>query len=153
MDEILKELITPFPDKYVEQKPGGKGGSYVKHGVVRQRLLDVLGFYEWSIDREIFDASGKLTGCVGTLSVVLYGREVKVQGSGDVEHDQGTNGANLKHAESDAFKRAAMNIGLGLHLWCGDEYFIYNKNVTDSKEGTAKPVNEKETIDQDSPGT
>jgi hypothetical protein len=128
MNEKLAELLVPFPEKYIKNKPGGRGGDYVMHGVVRQRLLDVVGFYDWSIDREIYDDSGKLTGCVGTLTINLENKTIKVQGSGDVENDQGSNGSNLKHAESDAFKRAAMNLGLGLHLWCGDEYFIYNKN-------------------------
>ena len=128
MNEKLAELLVPFPEKYIKNKQGGRGGDYVMNGVVRQRLLDVVGFYDWSIDREIDYDSGKLTGCVGTLTINLENKTIKVQGSGDVENDQGSNGSNLKHAESDAFKRAAMNLGLGLHLWCGDEYFIYNKN-------------------------
>mgnify|MGYP001288468592 CR=1 FL=1 len=136
MDEKLLELLVPFPKDYIKQKPGKIQASYVTHGVVRQRLLDVLGFYEWTIDREIFNSDGSLTGCVGTLTVFLDGVPLKVQGSGDVEHNQGSNGANLKHAESDAFKRAAMNLGLGLHLWCDDEYFIYNKNKKKGDEST-----------------
>lgn len=136
MDEKLLELLVPFPKDYIKQKPGKIQASYVTHGVVRQRLLDVLGFYEWTIDREIFNSDGSLSGCVGTLTIFLDGIPLKVSGSGDVEHDQGSNGANLKHAESDAFKRAAMNLGLGLHLWCGDEYFIYNKNKKKGDEST-----------------
>ena len=128
MDSKLLELLVPFPKDYIREKPGKAKASYVQHGVVRQRLLDVLGFYEWHIDREIYNSDGTLSGCIGTLTIFLDGKPLKVSGSGDVEHDQGSNGANLKHAESDAFKRAAMNLGLGLHLWCGDEYFIYNKN-------------------------
>ena len=127
MNSILTELLVPLPKDYIKQKPG-KGGDYVIHGVVRQRLLDVVGFYDWSIDREIYDQDSKLTGCIGTLTIYVGEEAISVQGAGDVEHDQGTNGANLKHAESDAFKRAAMNLGLGLHLWCGDNYFVYNKN-------------------------
>jgi len=136
MESELIELATPFPDKYIRQKPGKANASYVNHGVIRQRLLDVVGFYDWSIDREIYQKDGTLTGCIGTLTVRVGGKDIKVQGSGDVEHNQGTNGANLKHAESDAFKRAAMNLGLGLHLWCGDEYFLYNKNSDESQKET-----------------
>ena len=136
MESELIELATPFPDKYIRQKPGKANASYVNHGVIRQRLLDVVGFYDWSIDREIYQQDGTLTGCIGTLAVRVGGKDIKVQGSGDVEHNQGTNGANLKHAESDAFKRAAMNLGLGLHLWCGDEYFLYNKNSDESQKET-----------------
>ena len=128
MNKELKELITPFPANYIKSKPGGRGGDYVEHGVVRQRLLDTVGFYDWRIEREIYD-EGKLTGCIGTLTIYVDGRPFTVQGAGDVEFDQGSNASNLKHAESDAIKRAAMNLGLGLHLWCGDNYFIYDKNI------------------------
>ena len=138
MNSILTELLVPFPKDYIKQKPG-KGGDYVIHGVVRQRLLDVVGFYDWSIDREIYDQDSKLTGCIGTLTIYVGDEAISVQGAGDVEHDQGTNGANLKHAESDAFKRAAMNLGLGLHLWCGDEYFLYNKTVNESQKAEENP--------------
>ena len=71
MDEKLLELLVPFPKDYIKQKPGKIQASYVTHGVVRQRLLDVLGFYEWTIDREIFNSDGSLSGCVGTLTVFL----------------------------------------------------------------------------------
>ena len=140
MESELIELATPFPDKYIRQKPGKANASYVNHGVIRQRLLDVVGFYDWSIDREIYQEDGTLTGCIGTLTVRVGGKDIKVQGSGDVEHYQGTNGANLKHAESDAFKRAAMNLGLGLHLWCGDEYFLYNKNQDVTTQEVTEPT-------------
>jgi len=140
MESELIELATPFPDKYIRQKPGKANASYVNHGVIRQRLLDVVGFYDWSIDREIYQEDGTLTGCIGTLTVRVGGKDIKVQGSGDVEHNQGTNGANLKHAESDAFKRAAMNLGLGLHLWCGDEYFLYNKNQDVTTQEVTEPT-------------
>ena len=135
----LEDLWIPFPDKYIKQKPGKANASYVNHGVVRQRLLDVLGPYYWTIEKEIYDQEGKLTGCVGTLGVKIKDEWITVQGAGDCEHDQGTNGANLKHAESDAFKRAAMNLGLGLHLWCGDEYFLYNKTVNESQKTQEEP--------------
>jgi hypothetical protein len=140
MESKLIELATPFPDKYIRQKPGKANASYVNHGVIRQRLLDVVGFYDWCIDREIYQQDGTLTGCIGTLTIRVDGEAIKVQGSGDVEHDQGTNGANLKHAESDAFKRAAMNLGLGLHLWCGDEYFLYNKNQDVTTQEVTEPT-------------
>ena len=52
---------------------------------------------------------------------------VTVTAIGDVENDQGNDGTNAKHAESDAFKRCAMKIGLGLHLWAGDEYYLDKK--------------------------
>lgn len=144
MNNFLTELLVPFPKDYIKQKPG-KGGDYVIHGVVRQRLLDVVGFYDWCIDREIYNGD-KLTGCIGTLTIYVGEEAISVQGAGDVEHDQGTNGANLKHAESDAFKRAAMNLGLGLHLWCGDEYFVYNKNKSKAEGGPSSETAGSESL-------
>ena len=60
-------------------------------------------------------------------SLKVDGKEVTVTAIGDVENDQGNDGTNAKHAESDAFKRCAMKIGLGLHLWAGDEYYLDKK--------------------------
>ena len=43
---------------------------------------------------------------------------------GDVEHPGGNNGSNLKNAASDALKRCAMRLGVGLHLWSQDNYYL-----------------------------
>ena len=61
------------------------------------------------------------------MTVVIDEKEVIITSIGDVEHDQGSDGTNAKHAESDAFKRCAMKIGLGLHLWAGEEYYLDKK--------------------------
>ena len=50
--------------------------------------------------------------------------------AGDVEKPDNwkTNGARMKDAMSDAIKRCAMALGVGLHLWSQmkgkDEYFL-----------------------------
>ena len=54
----------------------------------------------------------------------IDGKLVTVTSIGDVEHDQKNDGSNAKHAESDSFKRCAMKLGLGLHLWAGEEYYL-----------------------------
>ena len=38
-----------------------------------------------------------------------------------------TNGARLKNAVSDAHKRCAMRVGLGLHLYAQDDYFLLDQ--------------------------
>ena len=43
---------------------------------------------------------------------------------GDGNEPRKNDGSNAKHAESDAFKRCAMKLGLGLHLWAGEEYYL-----------------------------
>jgi hypothetical protein len=125
----LLALLTPFSGKLVKPPAKGKFGSYVSHYVIEQRLLGVVGAYGWRIVQTVRDADGTLTGCVGELTCEVDGREVTVAGSGDVENPQNahTDGARLKLAESDAFKRAAMRLGVGLHLWAGDEFYVYEK--------------------------
>ena len=42
---------------------------------------------------------------------------VVIQEIGETERNTGNNALNLKNAVSDAIKRCAMRIGLGLELW------------------------------------
>lgn len=39
---IIRLLSQPFPAKYVHENPSG-GGSYIKHHVIEQRLIQVFG--------------------------------------------------------------------------------------------------------------
>lgn len=139
----LAELSRPFSGKYVQQKPGSHGAVYVEHSDVTQRLLQVVGPFSQTVvqivrgdvpakvDRKTGEVekpalTGAVTGVVLALTFTVDGREVSVQEVGEVEHPHNhtTDGSRLKHATSDAFKRCAMRAGLGLHLWCGDHYFL-----------------------------
>lgn len=73
--------------------------------------------------------SGAVVGVVCRLSVEVDGRRVSVEEAGDCEdpHNWPHDGARLKDAMSDAFKRCAMRLGLGLHLWSEDSYFLYER--------------------------
>ena len=75
-------------------------------------------------------------------SVEIDGKTVSVEEVGDVEKPSNwkTNGARMKDAVSDAVKRCAMALGVGLHLWSQinntDEYFLDKqlaKNVKDNE--------------------
>ena len=120
----LYELSRPFPSKWVKAAPKGKFGKYVAHSVIAQRLLEICGPYTWEVTELIRQSEdNSVVGCFGDID----GKEVIITSIGDVEHDQGSDGTNAKHAESDAFKRCSMKIGLGLHLWAGDEYYLDKK--------------------------
>ena len=129
----LYELSRRFPDKFIHKNPSGFG-DYIQHSVIRQRLLTVLGAYSTDIVETLYD-DGIITGVVLKLSCVIDGKEISVVEAGDVENPTNwkTNGARMKDAMSDAIKRCAMSLGVGLHLWSTiklddgtiqDEYFL-----------------------------
>ena len=144
----LAGLVRPFPDAAIQTNPSG-GGSYVAHPVVEQRLLTVLGYppdtrcvqiirgHVAAIEpnpngksRRAKNGAPALTDAV--VAVVLEmrctidGQPVIVQEVGDCEqpHNWDTDGARLKDAMSDAYKRCAMRLGVGLHLWAQDAFYL-----------------------------
>ena len=126
--EQLYDLSRRFPDKFIHKNPSGFG-DYIQHSVIRQRLLSVLGAYSTDVVETIYD-DNMITGVVLKLSCVIDGKEISVVEAGDVENPSNwkTNGARMKDAMSDAIKRCAMALGVGLHLWSQidgqDEYFL-----------------------------
>jgi hypothetical protein len=140
----LVELARRFPDNYIETKDRQ---SYVAHHVVGQRLLSVVGPYDYELVQVLRgdvpavppDPSGQsrrakagtpalhqaVTGAVWRLTCEVDGRRTQVEEVGDTDpNNWPTDGARLKDAASDALKRCAMRLGLGLHLWAGDLYFL-----------------------------
>lgn len=159
------DLACPFPDNLVRSNPSG-GGSYVPHGIIKQRLLSVVGPYDFRLvevlrgyvpakapnpngtSQRAKDGTPALenavVGAVFRLSLLIDGERIEVEAAGDCEdpnnwpHD----GARLKDAESDAFKRCCAHIGLGLHLWCPPDkggYFLYDDLQSDP-EPPSQPV-------------
>lgn len=131
----LRELSRPFEGKYVKTKPGSSGAAYVEHSDITQRLLQVVGPYGWELvevirgdvqHRSKEPLHDVITGAVYRLTATVDGTVAVVEEVGEVEHphNHNTDGSRLKFAASDAFKRCAMRLGLGLHLWCQDHYFL-----------------------------
>jgi hypothetical protein len=155
----LEERLKPFPPKLIHSNPSG-GGSYVKHSVVVQRLLDLFGVYDFELVQLIRgdvlgkpgDPNGKsvraregtpdlsqaVVGAVCRLRVVVDGQPVTVEEVGDCEqpHNWPHVGARLKDAMSDAIKRCAARLGVGLHLWAQDESYLYTR-LKNEAEATA----------------
>ena len=124
----LHELSKRFPDKFIHDNPSGYG-DYIQHSVIRQRLLSVLGAYSTDVVEVIYDGE-VVTGIILKLTCNIDGKDISVVEAGDVEKPDNwkTNGARMKDAMSDAIKRCAMALGVGLHLWSQmngqDEYFL-----------------------------
>lgn len=126
--DIIIELARPFPAKYVKEV---QGNAYVPHHIVNQRLIHIFGVPpKLEILREIYDEA-VLTGVV--MRMTVPGLE-PVEEIGEADNPQAkTNGAKAKSAASDALKRCAMRMGLGLHLWAGGDYFLFDQ-VSKSEE-------------------
>lgn len=146
----LAEITKPFPRQFVHANPSG-GGQYVKHSTVVQRLLQVVGPYSFQVFEVLRgyvpaiapDPNGKsnrakngapaldnaIIGALCRLTVIIDGREVIVEEVGECEQPQNWphDGARLKDATSDAIKRCAMRLGMGLHLWAQDEYYVHDR--------------------------
>jgi hypothetical protein len=145
VDADLVELSRPFPTDFVERKDGQ---DYVAHHVVNQRLLSIVGPFDFELVQVIRgdvaevppDASSRsrrgrtgtpalhnvVVGGIWRLTCAIDGRQVRVEEVGDVGdvHNWAHDGARLKDAASDALKRCAMRLGLGLHLWAQEHYFL-----------------------------
>jgi hypothetical protein len=131
----LRELAQPFGASLVSKAPQGKYGDYVKHSTVTERALSVVGPHSFEVVQLIRGVAAKVgqseardnavVGCLARLSVTVDGHDIQVMEVGDVENPAMNNdGRNAKDASSDAYKRCWMRVGLGLHLWSGDSYFL-----------------------------
>jgi hypothetical protein len=129
--------------------------------VVVQRLLQVVGPYDFHVieilrgfvpgkapDLNGSSARAKagtpdlhdvVVGVIAALTVEIDGRTVTVQDCGDCEQPSNWphDGARMKDAVSDAIKRCAMRIGLGLHLWSQDEFYVHEALRRDFPEAAA----------------
>ena len=122
--EQLYQLSRPFPESLVKAKPGKFAAAFVEHGVIVQRLLEVCGPYSFTVDRPVANTDGTVVGCLATLELTIDGQAVRITEVGDCEHPGASNAQNLQMAASSALKRCAMRVGVGLHLWAQDNYYL-----------------------------
>lgn len=119
----LRELARPFPASQIERKPP-RNEEFVAHHVVEQRLISVLGRVpNQQITKEIYDGD-KLTGVRLRMWTEIDGVPTEVEEPGAANGNESTNGDALKNAVSDAYKRCAMRMTLGLHLWAQEHYWL-----------------------------
>lgn len=159
----MAELARPFPDRLVHTNPAG-GGSYIKHHVIEQRLIQVLGIPPHFTLVEIVrgnvaaiqpnpQANSKrakegrpelvnvVVAVIARMQASIDSETVIVDEAGDCEspHNWDTDGQRLKDAFSDAYKRCAMRLGCALHLWSQEEYFLFDKLSQEQGVAEDKP--------------
>lgn len=128
----LARLAKPIPARYIKEAPGGRG-DYCDHEIINQILLKVLGPFSFRVEQVIYSPERIVEGCTASLTVTVDGREVTITEVGDCPNADSAGSPNqgdrLKKAASDALKRCAMRLGLGLHLWAGTDhdYFLWRQ--------------------------
>jgi hypothetical protein len=122
--EISKELTTPFPSTVVKErvmatnadKTAGMLASYVDARDVEERLDSAVGAGEWSFSWSLIDPDRKAVK--GTLTILGVTKE-------DVGYPNGPEDKEpLKSAVSDALKRAAVQFGVGRHLYSEETRWV-----------------------------
>jgi len=150
----LHELSKPFEGKYVQRAPQGKHGDYVSHSTINERLLHALGPFSLEVVQVVRGYAAEIktknntfparenavVGVVARLTVIIDGRQVSIDECGAEDNPaMKGDGDNLKTSLSDALKRCAMRLGLGLHLWSGDLYFL-NRALERDQARPERPV-------------
>jgi len=130
----LQRLAKPFPGFMIQEKPGKFAAQFVSHSEVVQKLLAVVGPYDFEVREIIRGDSGKVEAVLATMTVTIDGRVTTITEVGECERPDNwpTEGARLKDAASDALKRCAMRFGVGLHLWAQDRFVL--SNMLDKEE-------------------
>ena len=136
MKTVLRDLVKRIPASYVKTKPGGFAADYVSHADIQQILLAKLGPCSQEVKELIYNAEHQLQGCILRVTYEIDGQTVVIEEAGDVERPGANNGANAKNAVSDAVKRCAMRVGVGLHLWSQENY-VLDQMAQDGEEDEA----------------
>ena len=130
----LQSLAKRIPKSYIKTKPGGFAADYCSHADVQQMLIAKLGVPpSQEVTQVIRSADGQAQGVVLRMVFNIDGQTVVIDEVGECERPGQNEGLNVKNAVSDAVKRCAMRIGLGLELWCQETYVLDKALAT--KEG------------------
>ena len=134
MTPQLQRLAKRIPKSYIKTKPGGFAADYCSHADVQQMLIAKLGVPpSQEVTQIIRSADGRAQGVVLRMVFNIDGQTVVIDEVGECERPGQNEGLNGKNAVSDAVKRCAMRIGLGLELWCQETYVLDKALAT--KEG------------------
>jgi len=134
MTTQLQSLAKRIPKSYIKTKPGGFAADYCSHADVQQMLIAKLGVPpSQEVTQIIRSSEGQAQGVVLRMVFNIDGQTVVIDEVGECERPGQNEGLNVKNAVSDAVKRCAMRIGLGLELWCQETYVLDKALAT--KEG------------------
>lgn len=116
---MLQEILTKkFPEEQVRYRPGkgGKQISYVETYTVIERLNEAFKS-RWSWEILFTNTSDKNIYCKGRLTVNINGEIIIKESFGSKDSPTANIGDDLKAASSDALKKAASLLGIGLYFY------------------------------------
>lgn len=145
----LISLVKPFPANLIHSKGGSYSADYVSHAVVEQRMIAALGYPpDFRLREVVKDSSGEMVGVICQMQALIGQRVVSVEEAGDADPGQGPDASPLKNAMSDAYKRCALRLGVGLHLWAGEDFTLY-KIMQASEKAQDDPPTSSDTRAED----
>lgn len=121
----MEQLEAPFPTELVKTRPGAFGGplSYIEGHTIIARLNEALGG-QWSFTIETHQILDEEVLVLGKFRADQAGVVKMAFGSSRITRDNRTGNAvalgdDLKAAATDALKKAATLLGVGLYLYTG----------------------------------
>lgn len=139
MTTQLQSLAKRIPKSYIKQKPGKFSADYCSHSDVQQMLIAKLGVPpSQEITQIIRNAESQVQGVVLRMVFTIDGQPVVIDEIGECERPGPNDGLNAKNAVSDAVKRCAMRVGLGLELWCQETYVLDKALETKKEDNNAE---------------
>ena len=139
----LERLAKPIPAGLIKQKPGSFAADYCDHEIITQILLAICGPFSFEVVEAFRNPDGLIDGCIARLTAEIDGRTVSVTEAGDCDQPEKkkSQGERLQVCASSAIKRCWMRLGLGLHLWAGEQdYFLYRHLLKNAEEGSRDPA-------------
>jgi hypothetical protein len=147
---IRKKLEEPFDASCIKYRPGNFGQTlaYIEGHEIIKRLNEVFNS-RWSfeiVEHQVNQAEvqvlGKITCCNGTVTKMAFGgSKVTVNTDTGVEVNIVD---DLKAAATDALKKAASLLGVGLHLYEKDGTLKENGNGNGKGNGGAAPSSQSD---------
>jgi len=119
IEKIKTVLDRPFSKELIKYKPGSNNRklAYVETVHYVDRLNEAFEHY-WSWEVMDYHIEEKQVYCKGKLTINIDNDTIIKEGFGG-KMRSGEIGDDLKGAASDALKKAASLLGIGLHLYKG----------------------------------
>jgi hypothetical protein len=140
---VYQRLAERFPAAaHKTRKQGGRDLTYVTGEMVISRLNEALGWQNWSFRVVREGATDVEAWVLGELTVTIDGQTITRQHYGNQDLSRGQHATTdlYKSAATDAIKKAATTIGIGLYLYDEDERREVEADMREAKRAPQKPT-------------